>query len=617
MSDFLKSVRSSPFLNHPGWSWENKVFDDLADQYRKGPIGNPSTAQLADRLKKLLNQYDRFRIASWTVYEIGDSGVEAQMTFFGLDRKWGWRMAASALREPNREIDDKLEELVGRILRRAYGPAQAAHPQEVANELANWFGVPAGLMRDELRKSGFLRCHDPETRHLPKRDTLVFPLPLGSEPMPPKSDMGKVPTEKNGNGSLTSPIGADKVSAMSNTTSTPSPLHTELNQKSLRDFINPLAKSLGGAPLDIVRRHDPEAGHWTNCKRTDIVASLIEAHGEARVREHMAKIAEAPKAAAAAPNGDAAAQLAAAVQAIAAGAKGVDEDAVRSIVEQAMTIERERIVAEAAAAARAASVLTVTVQTANAEPVACGVQHARFPVLVKMASARLGNGRRVNCWLHGPAGTGKTSAARAVAKALNLPFYFSGAIETAYALLGYSDAYGRLVRTPFRDAWEKGGVFLMDEADASHPQALCALNAAIDGSVAAFPDGMIERHPDCIIIAGANTAGRGGNAKYAGRVRQDEAFLSRWSLLEWPHDDRLEDHLAGDDEHATAWKATVRRYRRAAAEQRIEGASTTTRATLDGVALLRAGLEVADVLEATIRKGMPEESWKRLQEAAR
>lgn len=419
---------------------------------------------------------------------------------------------------------------------------------------------------------------------------------------------------------MTCPNLADSLPGMTstNTNGTFSPealsLHSELCAKSLRDYINPLARSMGGAPLEIVRRHDPEAGHWSNCKRQHIVAALIEAHGEDAVRAAMAKLGTPAPAAPA--NQDAAAQLAAAVAAIAAGARGVDADAVRQIVAEALTAEREKIVAEAGAAARAAATLTVEVKVGDATPVACGVQHARFPVLVKMASARLGNGRRCNVWMHGPAGTGKTAAARACATALGLKFYFSGAIETAYALLGYTDAHGRLVRTPFRDAWEHGGVFLMDEADASHPQALCALNAAIDGSVAAFPDAMVERHPDCIILAGANTAGRGGSTKYAGRVRQDEAFLSRWSLLEWPHDDKLEAHLAGNDEIARDWMTTVRRYRRAAEVERIEGASTTTRATLDGCALLRAGVDDDAVLEATIRKGMPADSWSRLKAAA-
>ena len=254
----------------------------------------------------------------------------------------------------------------------------------------------------------------------------------------------------------------------------------------------------------------------------------------------------------------------------------------------------------------------VTIKLGDAPTVDVGIAHKRLPDLVRMLACRLPNGRRLNVWLHGPAGTGKTYAAKKAAEAMGLAFYFTGAVETAYALMGYTDAHGNLVRTPFRDAWENGGVFLMDEADASHPQALAALNAAIDGSLAAFPDGMVERHEDCVIVAGANTVGRGGGTKYAGRVKQDGAFLSRWAMLEWAHDDALETALLGDCAIAHEWVKVVRAMREAAKGERIEGASTTTRATLDGAALLRGGLPFDLTVEATIRKGMDESSWSRL-----
>jgi hypothetical protein len=38
-----------------------------------------------------------------------------------------------------------------------------------------------------------------------------------------------------------------------------------------------------------------------------------------------------------------------------------------------------------------------------------------------------------------------------------------------------------------------------------------------------FPDGTIDRHPDCIVIASANTWGFGGDANYVARYKADAA----------------------------------------------------------------------------------------------
>ena len=122
-------------------------------------------------------------------------------------------------------------------------------------------------------------------------------------------------------------------------------------------------------------------------------------------------------------------------------------------------------------------------------------------------SARQSNGYRLNVWLTGPAGTGKTTAAKYCANAFGLKFYFCGSIDTEYKLTGFIDAQGRCINTAFRTAYQEGGVFLFDECDSSLPAALLAFNAALANGEAAFPDAIVSRHPDFICIAAAKIHG--------------------------------------------------------------------------------------------------------------
>lgn len=174
------------------------------------------------------------------------------------------------------------------------------------------------------------------------------------------------------------------------------------------------------------------------------------------------------------------------------------------------------------------------------------VRHQAFDKLVMLASAL--NNEDKNIWLTGPAGSGKTTAARKLTSALNYDedseFEFNGAIDTEYKLSGFVDAKGRVVSTAFRRIWENGGVYLFDECDASMPGALLAFNAALANGYAAFPDGTIKRHDKTVVVAAANTWGFGGDANYVGRAKLDAAFLDRFVTLTWNYDETLERKIA-------------------------------------------------------------------------
>lgn len=314
---------------------------------------------------------------------------------------------------------------------------------------------------------------------------------------------------------------------------------------------------------------------------------------------HQASAVPQASAASNASGDDQAAQLASIIRSLAGGASApVDVDMVREIVREAIA-ERD--------APRPINVTVTNDQTGEARNV--GVAHKNFPTLLKMVSARDSSGNRLNIWLPGPAGSGKTYAAEQAAKALGLSFYFSGALDSQYALLGFVDAKGATVRTLFREAYEHGGVMLLDETDASDPAAVvCALQAALANGVCAFPDAIVRRHPDCCIIASANTWGTGATAEYVGRMKQDAAFLSRFVTLPWEYDETLERALCPDN---PAWADRVQFVRRRARESGIR-VVISPRATVNGAALLASGLPIEIVETATLRQGMTDADWSKV-----
>jgi hypothetical protein len=236
-----------------------------------------------------------------------------------------------------------------------------------------------------------------------------------------------------------------------------------------------------------------------------------------------------------------------------------------------------------------------------------GYSHKSFQDLYEVASLNLAEGSdtAVNVWLVGPAGTGKTTAAAQLAKALDLPFYFNGAIDSEYKLRGFIDAQGKIVSTAFRRAYIEGGVYLFDEVDSSLPGALLAFNAALANHHYDFPDGVHERHPKFICLAAANTYGLGADFQYVGRMKQDAAFLDRWVQLKWPIDEALERAIAKNDE----WVKYVQGVREKVQKHGIQ-VVVSPRASIFGARLLARGITRDKVVEMTVRKSMTADQWR-------
>jgi cobaltochelatase CobS len=235
-----------------------------------------------------------------------------------------------------------------------------------------------------------------------------------------------------------------------------------------------------------------------------------------------------------------------------------------------------------------------------------GMQHESFHRLLRAAQARDHRGYRLNVWLTGPTGSGKTTAAENVAKALSLPFGSDGSLDADYKVLGFRDANGHIISTQFLDIFEKGGVYVADEIDNWFPSALLSLNAALANGYAVSPGGLIRRHPDCLVIACANTWGHGATNEYVGRSKQDAATLDRFQpKINWPVDEKLERAIADMQGGAlgVAWFDCVRTARATAAKQGLK-IIISPRATYAGIALLVAGFSKEETVDMTFCAGL-------------
>ena len=238
-----------------------------------------------------------------------------------------------------------------------------------------------------------------------------------------------------------------------------------------------------------------------------------------------------------------------------------------------------------------------------------GTYHAKFQYLVDLVT-KLDHEDR-NVWMAGPAGSGKTTAAMALADILDLPYDFHPAIDMPHSLVGYMDAKGEYVSTAYRRRYEHGGVVLLDEVDASNPNALMVLNASLSGPKMSFPDKLVDRHPDCIVLCAANTWGHGGTANYIGRFAQDDAFLDRFVYIDWQYDEAFERSLSLDDE----WCSIVQTVRARAVTQKAK-LVISPRASIKGSKLLARGMNPEDVVQAIFGRYRQINDWRVIGAAA-
>lgn len=222
-----------------------------------------------------------------------------------------------------------------------------------------------------------------------------------------------------------------------------------------------------------------------------------------------------------------------------------------------------------------------------------GVLHKDFDKIVSMIS----DGESV--YLCGAAGTGKSFLAQQVAEVLGLEYWYTASVVDDIQLKGFIDANGRYHETQFYKAFTQGGIFLLDELDASVPETLVLLNNALANGYFDFPIGRTTAHKDFHAIAAGNTFGTGADSTYTGRYCLDAASMDRFALITVDYDREIEMAMANGDEDLVNFAEDFRK-----AVNKCGTTCLCTYRAIKRLAKFAAYMDKADALRIGLTKGL-------------
>lgn len=215
-------------------------------------------------------------------------------------------------------------------------------------------------------------------------------------------------------------------------------------------------------------------------------------------------------------------------------------------------------------------------------------------------------------YLAGPAGSGKNFTVEQICEELGWDFYFSNSIQQEYKLTGFIDAGGNYHDTEFYKACtsENDCVFFLDEIDASIPEVLVLLNAAIANGYFEFPEGRKDLKHVHFVAAG-NTVGSGADEMYTGRLVIDQATLDRFAIIDFGYDTNVELHLAYGDKQLVRF---IHHLRESAQAQGIR--ATFSYRAIMMVVKLQPKLKLKEVIAIAVFKGLDKDTVKQLVSGA-
>lgn len=212
-------------------------------------------------------------------------------------------------------------------------------------------------------------------------------------------------------------------------------------------------------------------------------------------------------------------------------------------------------------------------------------------------------------YLVGPAGSGKNYTVEEIAKENGWNFYFSNSVQQEYKLTGFIDAGGKFHETEFYKACtdENECVFFLDEMDASIPEVLILLNAAIANGYFEFPNGRVNLDNVHFVAAG-NTLGNGADEMYTGRMVIDQATLDRFAIIEFDYSEDIELSITKGNKELVQF---VRELRKSA---KNNGMRTTFsyRCLMMVTKLEVTGLDLKKIITIAVVKGLDKDTIQTL-----
>lgn len=237
--------------------------------------------------------------------------------------------------------------------------------------------------------------------------------------------------------------------------------------------------------------------------------------------------------------------------------------------------------------------------TPTATKVITDTVHERFDTVLNL----------VNCdipvFLTGAAGTGKNVLCKQIAEAMDLDFYFTNAVTQEYKLTGFIDANGTYHETQFYKAFTQGGLFMLDEMDASIPEVLIILNAAIANRYFDFPTGRVDAHENFRLIAAGNTFGTGADMEYSGRYQLDAASLDRFALVEIDYSQAIEKAITHNNNELIDY---IHAFRKATMEAGIKHLATYR--SMERICKLEDVMDLQETLKICLLKSLAQDDMR-------
>ena len=208
-------------------------------------------------------------------------------------------------------------------------------------------------------------------------------------------------------------------------------------------------------------------------------------------------------------------------------------------------------------------------------------------------------------YLAGPAGSGKNFTVEQIAKELGWNFYFSNSVQQEYKLTGFIDAGGKFHDTEFYKACtdENDCIFFLDEMDASIPEVLVLLNAAIANGYFEFPCGRVDIDKVHFVAAG-NTVGSGSDELYSGRMVLDQATLDRFAIIEFDYSENIEMSISNGNKELVDFVHSLRSI----ANNNGIRATFSYRCITMVTKLESAGMDLKTILTISVFKGMDKDT---------